>query len=852
MGRVVAVVLASLVVATAVLMGGASARAASSPTASFTWSVPDRFRDVNGDGVVDEVFNTVFAISNNVFYLDLNACASSGGGSTIVDYLWEFTTAPGQVGVDDAGTSCTHSVQRPANGSWSVKLTVTTADGATATQVQTVRFRDYLIFSIGDSLGSGEGNPEFPCPVPCFPNVLWTPTIPPVPFPNPVQPGWSDTRCHRSVLAGSAGAALQLETSDPHSSVTFVHLACSGAGINVGLINGYVGQQWFPPIPPPDLPPQVDFLQTLATAAARPADAVLVSVGANDVGFGDIVVRCLAPDRCQNDSTFTTKVANDLAALPARYAALATVLNARGVPSERVFLTEYFDPTRDAAGNFGGCVATPLYNLLPSENEWAFNNVITPLNAIVASQGSAQGWNIVGGIAAAFSTHGYCAGAGSSWIRSIEDSIASQGNEDGGFHPNGAGHLFYASRIFQRLKTRFLLASIQQSVIDGGAYQDTVTPTITVDEPSITTMSSTLDGQPYTSGTPVTSPGQHSLCTTVGDALGNSATLCKTFTVTWTTAVTLAGDTSADYHDVATLAARVTHTTDGAAIPGASVSMTVGTQSCAGTTSSTGFATCAITLTQPAGTVPLAASFGGLPYISGSSAMGTFTITREETTVAVTSGLVLAHGSPATVRALLLEDGLVPIDGRSVTFTLGSGGSAQTCSAVTDVTGTASCTIASVSQPLGAGTLTASFAGDAYYLPASETKTTILFAYLATGSFVIGDDDARLSATVSYWGDRWIDWNSLSGGVAPASFMGFATTLGGTPPQSGTTWTTRAGQSSPPTVIPSYMAVVVASTVTQAGALISGNTVKIAIVRTNSDYSGRLGDHATAEVVALQ
>ena len=48
-------------------------------------------------------------------------------------------------------------------------------------------------------------------------------------FENGLSATWQDRRCHRSARAGIAQAALELEQLDPHTSVTFVHLACSGA-----------------------------------------------------------------------------------------------------------------------------------------------------------------------------------------------------------------------------------------------------------------------------------------------------------------------------------------------------------------------------------------------------------------------------------------------------------------------------------------------------------------------------------------------------------------------------------------------------------------------------------------------
>jgi len=43
---------------------------------------------------------------------------------------------------------------------------------------------------------------------------------------------WQDQRCDRSGYSGPAQAALALEAADPHTSVTFISFACSGASLN--------------------------------------------------------------------------------------------------------------------------------------------------------------------------------------------------------------------------------------------------------------------------------------------------------------------------------------------------------------------------------------------------------------------------------------------------------------------------------------------------------------------------------------------------------------------------------------------------------------------------------------------
>jgi hypothetical protein len=64
--------------------------------------------------------------------------------------------------------------------------------------------------------------------------------------------------------------------------------------------------------------------------------------------------------------------------------------------------------------------------------------VIAPLDAAVARAAARYHWTLVAGFLASFRTHGYP--ATDSWIRSVGESLAMQGNLDGTFHPNAAGH----------------------------------------------------------------------------------------------------------------------------------------------------------------------------------------------------------------------------------------------------------------------------------------------------------------------------------------------------------------------------------------------------------------------------
>ncbi len=92
----------------------------------------------------------------------------------------------------------------------------------------------------------------------------------------------------------------------------------------------------------------------------------------------------------------------------------------------------------------------------------------------------------------------------------------------------------------------------------------------------------------------------------------------------------------------------------------------------------------------------------------------------------------------------------------------------------------------------------------------------------------------------------------MSGGLAPTSFKGFAESLGVTPATCGSTWSTDTGNSSgPPAIVPSFVAVLVTSTVSQTGSVVSGTVSEIVVVSTNPGYLNDPGDPGFGTVVAI-
>jgi uncharacterized repeat protein (TIGR01451 family) len=224
----------------------------------------------------------------------------------------------------------------------------------------------------------------------------------------------------------------------------------------------------------------------------------------------------------------------------------------------------------------------------------------------------------------------------------------------------------------------------------------------------------------------------------------------------------------------------------------------------------------------------------------------------------ITYNITVQNSGPANATNVIVNDPLpagetlvsaIPSQGTcsgTITCNLGSissGGSA-TITIVADVT-----------APCGSSLdNTATVGGDQPDPNSSNNNSSAsAFVYCVVaggGNFVIGDNNASVGVSVTFWGARWWKLNSLTGGAAPASFKGFAKSPSTV--TCGTDWTTSPGNSAPPPPgpLPSFMAVIVASSINQSGSTISGNTVHMVIVRTNPGYEPNPGHPGTGTVVA--
>lgn len=480
------------------------------PRARFDWSVAPHYTDTDGDGLPEAAnasgtsADNVIVGDNAVLQVTLDGCASlpSAGGALPDRYLWSVDgTQVADLDHCDGPTLEVRSGDRPT-----VRLEVRDDHGGRAISSQTIAPKDLVVVSLGDSVASGEGSPLRDAS-------------------GEAEVAWSDRSCHRSPYAGPALAAAQLEASDAHSAVTFVQLACSGAAIadtyddpghrkgpddpddpsTGGIEDAYAGVEHAstcddPGTPCPTLrPSQLDQMRQLL--GPRTPDAVLVSVGANDVRFSGTLKSCLQPVIALpglTGSCNTGSVAEEHDArmdeLPARYQQLAAGLDAAGVRPETVHITEYFDPTGDRYGLPDlRCIGRPegltsdaltllglttvdpdtgltvLGLVTDDEAAWARGHVVAGLNAAVGQAAAEHGWDAVSGIADQFATHGYC--SDDPWTVRLGDSLAAQDDEFGAFHPDRAGQEVYADAIYPHLAslTRVPLTEVTDTAPTGAS-----------------------------------------------------------------------------------------------------------------------------------------------------------------------------------------------------------------------------------------------------------------------------------------------------------------------------------------------------------------------------------------------
>ena len=214
--------------------------------------------------------------------------------------------------------------------------------------------------------------------------------------------------------------------------------------------------------------------------------------------------------------------------------------------------------------------------------------------------------------------------------------------------------------------------------------------------------------------------------TFAGDSYDTPISATSSLSVTEPTVLTV-NPTTVTYGGSTTVSGTLTDSNLNQPVANEPVTFTVNnTENCTGTTDSSGLASCTITPGESTGSYTVNGTFPGdqaqpVPLTTTTNSAA-FVVTPAVTTLTYTGSNSTTNGQPVVVSGVLTT-GSTPLANQPVTLTLGSGSSAQTCAATTNTTGAASCTIASVNQPVGPNPVGATYPGTNNYQPASATST---------------------------------------------------------------------------------------------------------------------------------
>jgi len=414
------------------------------------WSVPGRF-DASWAAwnPVTATYNPDF-VNPRSWSVNLDGCAS-----TSVRRITGYTFTLSQIGTawtrTSSGTACLvhYHDMLPAQGYYRATLTLHTdmgggGGGVSLAVSRILQIRDYLIVSMGDSLASGEGNPDVPGQYKVDTSFL-TGEADHATAIKAVK--WQDQRCHRSAKSGPALAAKGFENR--YASVTFLSFACSGATIQNLVSQRYRGIE---PIGTSTVPAQVDAVRALVgpgSRSARPIDALLVSAGVNNLYFSSIVKRCAKNPNIGDHLDCVTGhgIADDVAALPSLYKKLAHAIQDKLPNAREVYLNDY--PSDVFRGGACGALGNSFVGIDDAEaseiNVWGSHLDQAITDAAVRYRDDSFRWNVIDDLADPFDSHAYC--DKDSWFTSYEQSWHTQGNEDGTAHPNAEGDVEYGKLL---------------------------------------------------------------------------------------------------------------------------------------------------------------------------------------------------------------------------------------------------------------------------------------------------------------------------------------------------------------------------------------------------------------------
>jgi hypothetical protein len=340
-------------------------------------------------------------------------------------------------------------------------VTVDVSSGSETPQrlTTTIEVRDIFIAGLGDSIASGEGNPDKPIALAdegfCFRSYLGT-----AQYYRPSRAGykggraceapdslqvwqrqsalWFNAACHRSLYSYQTRTALELAVRYPHIAVTYLPLACTGATISDGLF----GSQRARECPPNKsnapcrgtVNAQLSELRSDVAAAHRKLDLVLLSIGANDINFSGLVADTIVDAPTERELFTRIGVIGSVddsrgelgRDLPRGFARLRDALKPLVGNLDHVVYVSYANPAlvngAPCPGGRAGFDIHPSFNVDPRrlvrvsgfvQNEFlpALKALALCQSGVLCSDPDRDRMTFVDAHQAAFANHGFCARA---------------------------------------------------------------------------------------------------------------------------------------------------------------------------------------------------------------------------------------------------------------------------------------------------------------------------------------------------------------------------------------------------------------------------------------------------------
>lgn len=251
--------------------------------------------------------------------------------------------------------------------------------------------------------------------------------------------------CHRGA-SGLGLAVADLQTLWPGVALVHQNFACSGAVVSDLISTSVSGQAncastalsadqqrechlLSDDVSTQSIRPQLTAVLDFLEAQRLSADAVVLSIGGNDLGFGKIIADCLSGNCAEKGSVARKALAEGLEALPGRYTNLANRFIAARLPAANVHITQHPNPLRNTATDI--CAGLDFSDILfqqISDEDGDFASGVTGIvNTEVGKTREAHGWKIISSHVGTEVGHGIC--TSQPWYNDNTRALATQGRD---------------------------------------------------------------------------------------------------------------------------------------------------------------------------------------------------------------------------------------------------------------------------------------------------------------------------------------------------------------------------------------------------------------------------------------